>query len=265
MSKSNCTEPNQTSSPSIKNSKPDPDKWQLLRIRPLHIFPLLYNKGLSLFLIQSFYPPHPTHAPLLVSFIFFNLISPPPSNLALSLPWRSLRRRYDYFTLWSLGSFRSALRWDLWLSLRGAWFWIRFEYEQEIRVVNLNNRFNVFCLEVLPNFKVDLLFFSFLTFCFVGICDHHQEVSDVSAVAQKRWNLGDFDIGKPLGRGKFGHVYLAREKRSNHIVALKVLFKTQLQQSQVEHQLRREVEIQSHLRNPNILRLYGYFYDQVKL
>jgi serine/threonine protein kinase len=51
--------------------------------------------------------------------------------------------------------------------------------------------------------------------------------------------------------------------QSNHIVALKVLFKSQLQQSQVEHQLRREVEIQSHLRHPHILRLYGYFYDQV--
>lgn len=29
---------------------------------------------------------------------------------------------------------------------------------------------------------------------------------------EKRWQLGDFDIGKPLGRGKFGNVYLAREK-----------------------------------------------------
>ncbi|KAK1419390.1 hypothetical protein QVD17_28557 [Tagetes erecta] len=52
---------------------------------------------------------------------------------------------------------------------------------------------------------------------------------------------------------------------SNHIVALKVLFKSQLKQSQVEHQLRREVEIQSHLRHPNILRLYGYFYDQKRV
>ncbi|XP_042448846.1 serine/threonine-protein kinase Aurora-1-like [Zingiber officinale] len=52
---------------------------------------------------------------------------------------------------------------------------------------------------------------------------------------------------------------------SNHIVALKVLFKSQLKQSQVEHQLRREVEIQSHLRHPNILRLYGYFYDQTRV
>lgn len=41
------------------------------------------------------------------------------------------------------------------------------------------------------------------------------------------------------------------------------LYKTQLQQYKVEHQLRREIEIQSHLRHPNILRLYGYFYDDV--
>ncbi|KAH8975831.1 hypothetical protein BDL97_01G180000 [Sphagnum fallax] len=79
---------------------------------------------------------------------------------------------------------------------------------------------------------------------------------------EKRWSLADFDIGKPLGRGKFGNVYLARERESKYVVALKVLFKNQLQQSQVEHQLRREIEIQSHLRHPNILRLYGYFYDQ---
>lgn len=39
---------------------------------------------------------------------------------------------------------------------------------------------------------------------------------------------------------------------------------SQLQQSHVEHQLRREIEIQSHLRHPNILRLYGYFYDEVR-
>ncbi|KAL6746859.1 serine/threonine protein kinase [Haematococcus lacustris] len=80
-----------------------------------------------------------------------------------------------------------------------------------------------------------------------------------------RWSLADFDIGKPLGKGKFGNVYLAREKKSHFIVALKVLFKAQLQQSNVEHQLRREIEIQSHLRHPNILRCYGYFYDKEKV
>jgi hypothetical protein len=37
---------------------------------------------------------------------------------------------------------------------------------------------------------------------------------------EKRWVLSDFEVGKPLGRGKFGHVYLAREKRVNNIVYL---------------------------------------------
>ncbi|PKI67188.1 hypothetical protein CRG98_012437 [Punica granatum] len=37
--------------------------------------------------------------------------------------------------------------------------------------------------------------------------------SEVPAAEKRRWTLNDFDIGKPLGRGKFGHVYLAREKR----------------------------------------------------
>ncbi|KAI3857166.1 hypothetical protein MKW98_010580 [Papaver atlanticum] len=69
-------------------------------------------------------------------------------------------------------------------------------------------------------------------------------------------------------KGRFselGVIHKVHIQRSNHIVALKVLFKSQLKQSQVEHQLRRELEIQSHLRNSNILRLYGYFYDQGEL
>lgn len=79
--------------------------------------------------------------------------------------------------------------------------------------------------------------------------------------SSKRWSLENFDIGRPLGKGKFGNVYLARERQSKFILALKVLFKNQLEKAGVEHQLRREVEIQSHLRHPNILRLYGYFHD----
>ncbi|KAM4691972.1 aurora kinase A [Rhinophrynus dorsalis] len=78
---------------------------------------------------------------------------------------------------------------------------------------------------------------------------------------KKQWCLEDFEIGRPLGKGKFGNVYLARERQSKFILALKVLFKSQLEKAGVEHQLRREVEIQSHLRHPNILRLYGYFHD----
>mmetsp|Transcript_5394 Transcript_5394/g.7927 ORF Transcript_5394/g.7927 Transcript_5394/m.7927 type:complete len:321 (+) Transcript_5394:58-1020(+) len=81
----------------------------------------------------------------------------------------------------------------------------------------------------------------------------------------KQWSLNDFEIGKPLGRGKFGSVYLAREKRTKYIVAIKVLQKSQLLKAGVEHQLRREIEIQSHLRHRNILRMYGYFYDSKRI
>ncbi|KAH6931080.1 hypothetical protein HPB50_022057 [Hyalomma asiaticum] len=79
------------------------------------------------------------------------------------------------------------------------------------------------------------------------------------------WRLEDFEIGRPLGKGKFGNVYLAREKKSKFIIALKVMFKSQLQSHNVEHQLQREIEIQSHLRHPHILRLYGYFHDETRV
>ena len=68
--------------------------------------------------------------------------------------------------------------------------------------------------------------------------------------SNRAWTTKDFDFGRPLGKGKFGSVYLAREKRSAHkaIVAIKILFKSQLQKAGVEHQFRRELEIQSHLK-----------------
>jgi len=81
----------------------------------------------------------------------------------------------------------------------------------------------------------------------------------------RQWTLQDFEIGKPLGQGKFGNVYLAREKKHKYIVALKVLFKKQLMEAKVEHQLRREIEIQTRLRHPNILRLFGYFHDKERI
>ena len=78
-------------------------------------------------------------------------------------------------------------------------------------------------------------------------------------------NFQKFDIGRPLGKGKFGNVYLARTVKEKYIVALKLLFKSQLVNNQVEKQLQREIEIQSHLRHPNILRLFGWWHDEKKI
>jgi len=107
-----------------------------------------------------------------------------------------------------------------------------------------------------------------------------------STKVKKTWSLDDFEIGKKLGKGRFGNVYVAREVKSKFIVALKVIFKSQLEQNRVEHQLRREIEIQSQMRyalasllgllqfdlnlpllhrHPNILRMYGYFHDATRV
>lgn len=72
------------------------------------------------------------------------------------------------------------------------------------------------------------------------------------------WTIKDFHLTKPLGRGKFGNVYMGREKCSRHVVAVKVLFKGPMQAAQRVHIVRREIEIQSRLRHPNILSLFGY-------
>lgn len=74
-----------------------------------------------------------------------------------------------------------------------------------------------------------------------------------------------FEIGKPLGKGKFGRVYLARERKHGFICALKVLHKDELQHARVEKQVRREIEIQSNLCHPNVLKLYGHFHDSKRI
>ncbi|KAK8049924.1 kinase-like domain-containing protein [Apiospora phragmitis] len=81
----------------------------------------------------------------------------------------------------------------------------------------------------------------------------------------KQFHLGMFEIGRPLGKGKFGRVYLARERSNGFICALKVLHKNELQQGRVEKQVRREIEIQSNLRHPNVLQLYGHFHDSKRV
>ena len=45
---------------------------------------------------------------------------------------------------------------------------------------------------------------------------------------KRNWTIDDFEIGKFLGSGKFGKVYLAREKSTHFVVVLKFLKKKQL-------------------------------------
>jgi len=89
----------------------------------------------------------------------------------------------------------------------------------------------------------------------------------------RAWSLRDFEIGRALGRGKFGRVYLARTKtvkserlgNQGYVVALKCMYKKELIENKVDLQLRREIEIQMNLRHPHVLRMYGYFHDRGRI
>ncbi|XP_060532606.1 aurora kinase B-like [Cylas formicarius] len=79
------------------------------------------------------------------------------------------------------------------------------------------------------------------------------------------WSLNDFELGKRLGRGKFGRVFIAREKRTGYLVALKTLVKKEIVKGRVERLTMREIEIQSHLKHPNILQLLAWFHDSHRI
>lgn len=63
-----------------------------------------------------------------------------------------------------------------------------------------------------------------------------------------KWSTADFELGCPLGRGKFGRVYVAREGKTHFMVALKILFKSEIIKGRIEKQIAHEIEIQSRLR-----------------
>lgn len=84
----------------------------------------------------------------------------------------------------------------------------------------------------------------------------NKEPEDDTNITQP-WVVDDFVLGKPLGKGKFGNVYMAREKASKRIVAMKVLFKTPLRSANCVHSLRREIEIHCRLKHTNITQLFG--------
>ena len=63
--------------------------------------------------------------------------------------------------------------------------------------------------------------------------NHHNtkttnKITKVNKKVKKKWELSDFEIGKAIGKGKFGTVYKARTKVEKKLVALKVCFKKQL-------------------------------------
>ena len=88
--------------------------------------------------------------------------------------------------------------------------------------------------------------------------------SHIGTFAHSDWNLSRFEIGRPLGKGRFGRVYLAREKQTHFICVLKTINKKCIVTGNHIQLLAREVEINSNLNHENILKMYGFFSDEIR-
>lgn len=67
---------------------------------------------------------------------------------------------------------------------------------------------------------------------------------------------------KKLGQGKFGKVLLMIHKYLGFACALKIMNKEKIKQQNVIDQLYYEIKIQSYLKHPHLVSLYGMFHDE---
>lgn len=87
------------------------------------------------------------------------------------------------------------------------------------------------------------------------------QASNAAPFNPEDWTVDRFEIGRPLGKGRFGRVYLAREKSQKFICVLKTISKKWITAPLHIQLIAREVEINSQLNHENILKMYGYFSD----
>ncbi|KAF8819211.1 PEK kinase [Cardiosporidium cionae] len=79
-----------------------------------------------------------------------------------------------------------------------------------------------------------------------------KDVAIKNSMHAYQWTLKDFDIGGYLGDGAHGTVFLARERRTGFICVLKCITKSHLIRANQEALLKKEVELQAHLKHPHI-------------
>ena len=97
--------------------------------------------------------------------------------------------------------------------------------------------------------------------CYDGCLNNDYNNNEGSDRNKRKWKLIDFFVGGALGKGRFGLVYKAKEINSNQTIALKMMDKSIILKYQLTKLVRTEIEIQTRLNHPNIIKMYGYFYD----
>lgn len=78
-------------------------------------------------------------------------------------------------------------------------------------------------------------------------------------------SITDFEILKPISRGAFGKVYLARKKTTGDIFAIKAISKTDMLRKNLVARVRAEKDILAGVANPFIVRFFWSFHSQSKL
>ncbi|XP_022650043.1 serine/threonine-protein kinase TAO3-like isoform X2 [Varroa destructor] len=74
-----------------------------------------------------------------------------------------------------------------------------------------------------------------------------------------------FDIVRKLGQGTYGKVQLAINKETGQEVAIKTIKKSKIETEQDAVRIRREIQIMSSIRHPNIVHIYEVFENKDKI
>ncbi|WOK97904.1 CBL-interacting protein kinase 19-like [Canna indica] len=77
--------------------------------------------------------------------------------------------------------------------------------------------------------------------------------------------LGRFDLGKLLGAGTFGKVYVARNAHTGELVAIKALDKEKILRGGLVTQIKREIAVLRRVRHPYIVQLHEVMATRTKI
>lgn len=71
--------------------------------------------------------------------------------------------------------------------------------------------------------------------------------------------IGDYKIGKLLGKGAYGSVKLGEHFSTGEKVAVKIIDKRTQKTEKAQLRIRREIEILKKIKHPNLMECYGTF------
>jgi len=74
-------------------------------------------------------------------------------------------------------------------------------------------------------------------------------------------SISDFKIGRTIGKGSFGTVFVAQEKSSGQVFAIKSIRKSRIQSDQSYFFIKSEKEILSSIKSPFAVNYFGSFQD----